>query len=280
MTQSENKTIVDRLLDLDRRIIYVIVILCLAAPLIQPWGLPIAVSNLTQDYHNEIQALQPGDSVVLLCDIESGMLGTHLPQAIVSAKELWDRPGIKIFQAAFYRADGAINFETLVLPVVEDESKKKYGVDWVNLGYMEGKEAALAAFGADIDYIGKDYYGNSLAGMPIFEGVESLNDVKLLVIIGGMHLEATRQLAAPYPCNANLGITALGVADYISYKQAGMVHGILNDLTGAAEYEFLTGRPGRAIISSDALSAAHIFLLLIVIFVNIIYIATRSGGKR
>jgi hypothetical protein len=92
-----------------------------------------------------------------------------------------------------------------------------------------------------------------------------------------MHLEATRQLAAPYPCKTNLGITALGVADYIAYKQAGMVDGILNDLTGAAEYEFLAGRPGRAIISSDALSAAHIFLLVIVILVNIIYIATRGG---
>jgi hypothetical protein len=274
---SENKTIVDRFLDLDRRIIYVIVIICLAAPLLNPWGLPIAVSNLTQDYYDEINNLQPGDVVVTLIDIESGMLGTNLPQAIVSAKELWDKPGIKIIQAAFYRADGAINFETLVKPVVEDESKKKYGVDWVNLGYMEGKEAALAAFGADIDYKGKDYYGNSLAGMEVLEGVESLNDVQLLVIVGGMHLEATRQLAAPYPCHANLGITALGVADYISYKQAGMVHGILNDLTGAAEYEFLTNRPGRAIISSDALSAAHIFLLVIVILVNLVYITTRGG---
>jgi hypothetical protein len=274
---SENKTIVDRFLDLDRRIIYVIVIICLAAPLLNPWGLPIAVSNLTQDFHNEVQALQPGDVVVLACDIESGMLGTNLPQAIVTAKELWDKPGIKILQVAFYRADGAINFETLVKPVVEDESKKKYGVDWVNLGYLEGKEAALVAFGSDIDYNGKDYYGNSLAGMEVLEGVESMDDCDLLILIGGMHLEATRQLAAPYPCKTNLGITALGVADYIAYKQAGMVDGILNDLTGAAEYEFLTGRPGRAIISSDALSAAHIFLLVIVILVNIIYISTRGG---
>jgi hypothetical protein len=173
---SENKTIVDRFLDLDRRIIYVIVIICLAAPLLNPWGLPIAVSNLTQDFHNEVQALQPGDVVVLACDIESGMLGTNLPQAIVTAKELWDKPGIKILQVAFYRADGAINFETLVKPVVEDESKKKYGVDWVNLGYLEGKEAALVAFGSDIDYNGKDYYGNSLAGMEVLEGVESMDD--------------------------------------------------------------------------------------------------------
>jgi hypothetical protein len=280
MVQSEQRTIVDRLLDLDRRIIYAAVIICLAAPLIQPWGLPIAVSDITQDFYNEIEALQPGDVVVTAIDIESGMLGTQLPAAIVVAQHLWEKPGIRIIQVAFYRADGQINFETLVKPLVEDESLKKYGIDWVNVGYLEGKEAALAAFGSDLRYGGKDAYGNTLEGMAVWDGVDSLDDVDLLIQIGGMTLEGLRQLAVPYNLRACYGVTALAIADWISYKQSGMVHGLINDLSGAAEYEFLVGKPGRAIVSSDAISLAHIFLLVIVIFANLLYLSQRGGGGR
>jgi hypothetical protein len=279
MVQEGPKSIVDRLLDLDRRIIYACVIISLAAPLISPWGLPIAVSDMTQDFYNEIEALQPGDVVVMALDIESGMLGTQLPAAIVVGQHLWDKPGVRVIQVAFYRADGQINFETLIKPQL-DPNLKEYGVDWVNVGYLEGKEAALAAFGADLRYGGKDAYGNTMEGMAVFEGVDSLDDVDLLIQVGGMTLEGIRQLAVPYNLRACYGTTALAVADFIFYKQSGMIHGIINDLSGAAEYEFLVGKPGRAIVSSDAISAAHIFLLVIVIFANLLYLSQRAGGGR
>jgi hypothetical protein len=280
MEEGKKRTFIDRFLDIDRRIIYIITILCLGVPLIQPWGLPIAVDSMTQDFYDAIDELEPGDKILLSIDIESGMWGTMAPMAYAAAYQLWNKPGVQFVQVCFYRADGAVNFETLVLPTVEDETKKQYGVDWVNLGYLEGHEAAMAALAADFHYPEKDAYGTPLSQLPLMDEIKTMDDFKLTIDIGGGDWRPMiRQISVPYGKITSLGCSALDVSDALTYAQAGMMKGILNDLSGAAQYEFILGRPGDAIVTQDALSAAHIFLLAMVILVNIVYL-TMGGRER
>ena len=55
----------DRLMSIDRRIIFLSIGLAVALPLIWPLGFPVEVSEETRSFHREIEALKPGDVILL-----------------------------------------------------------------------------------------------------------------------------------------------------------------------------------------------------------------------
>ncbi len=273
MTSIESK-----LLNIDRRIIWVVCVILIAVPLISPIGLPITIDGITQKYYDSIENLPPGSVVLATIDIEAGLVGENGDQCIDTLQHLFNKD-IKFIQICFYRADGAILFENAWLPKV-DQRGKVYGVDWVNMGYIEGHETAMTAFASNFNYPIKDAYGNNLADLPLMSEVLSMDDVDLYIdIAAGDVDQALRQFATPYNVPAITGSMAMGVPDMIMYMEAGIVYGILGGLPGAAQYELLLDNPGGAIRGMDALSAVHIFLLLLVTVTNIAYYSARMKGE-
>lgn len=269
------------LLRLDRRIVWLIILVLIFYPLIYPLALPIHIEDLTREYYQAIEDLQPGSLVVTTIDIEAGLWGEQGPQAIATMKHLFDKEGVKFIQVSFYRADCAVLFETMVLSEV-DRTKKEYGVEWINMGYLEGKETAMAAFAANFMYPTKDAYGTPLEQLPLMKEMKSMDDVDLFITVQGSGYidQCLRQVPIPYDIPAVGATMSMGVPDLLTYVEAGMVKGILGGLSGAAQYEFLTGKPGLALRGLDSLSLVHIFLIALVIVINIVYIATRSSGGR
>ena len=51
--------------NVDRRILYLLMGFVLLVPLVKPMGLPISVSEYTENVYNEIEKLSPGDRVFL-----------------------------------------------------------------------------------------------------------------------------------------------------------------------------------------------------------------------
>jgi hypothetical protein len=54
----------DRLENIDSRIIYSLVFIVLAIPIIQPVGLPLKISPLTQEAYDIIDTMPPGSKVL------------------------------------------------------------------------------------------------------------------------------------------------------------------------------------------------------------------------
>jgi len=271
-------SIASKILNIDRRIIWVTCIALIVWPLVSPIGLPMKVDEITRKYYDAIESLPPGSIVLASIDIEAGLVGENGAQCTDTLQHLFDKD-IKFIQICFYRADGAILFENLWLPKV-DQRDKVYGVDWVNIGYIEGHETAMTAFAADFSYPVKDYYGNMLEGLQLMTEVKSMDDVDLYIdIAAGDCDQALRQFATPYDVPAITGAMAMGVPDMIMYMEAGIVTGILGGLPGAAQYELLLNKPGAAIRGMDALSVVHIFLLCLVIITNLAYFSLRSKGE-
>ena len=52
--------------NVDRRILYLLMGFVLLVPLVKPMGLPISVSEYTENVYNEIEKLSPGDRVCLV----------------------------------------------------------------------------------------------------------------------------------------------------------------------------------------------------------------------
>ena len=58
-------SILDKIMDLDRRILWWLLVIAVAIPLIKPLGLPIVINPSTQNTFDIIEAL-PEDSVVVI----------------------------------------------------------------------------------------------------------------------------------------------------------------------------------------------------------------------
>ena len=269
----------EKILNLDRRIVWAIFVILLAVPLAYPIGLPLKVDKITQEYYDVIENLEPGAIVFCVIDLEAGLWGELGAQSITTTQHLFDMEGIYFIESLFYRADAQTVFETMILSEV-DQKDKEYGKDWVNLGYIEGKETAMSAVGADFLYPGKDAYGNELSSLPLLQTVKSVDDVDLVLIIqgSGYNIASIRQFAVPYNKPSIMGTMSMGLPEILSYYDAGIVDGILSGLTGAAQYEFLRHTPGLAIRGMDAISLSHIFLIGLMLVVNILYISSRKEG--
>lgn len=60
--------------NVDRRILYLLIGFVLLVPLVKPMGLPISVSEYTENVYNEIEKLSPGDRVFLDFNYTPGRL--------------------------------------------------------------------------------------------------------------------------------------------------------------------------------------------------------------
>jgi len=271
---NKNISVIKRILEIDKRLIWIIILILLSVPLVHPWGLPIKVDQYVKDYYNAIENLPPGSLVVCRIDIEAGNLGEQNDQAVTTLQHLIDK-NIPFIEVCFDRADSAITFEKVFSQV--NKKGKIYGVDWVNVGYMEGKESALAAFAKDFTYPGKDQYGNVLNDLPLLKKYKSMNDVKLIIGSGDSTI---RQWAVPYNVKMNSFVLGIFFGDAVNYYNAGITVGILSGLPGAAQYQFLRGTPGLAVAAMDALSASQIFLIGLLIITNAAYIYDQNNRRR
>lgn len=269
-------SLLEKIQRIDRRIIYLILLILIIWPLLAPWGLPIHVDDSTVQYYDAIQSLAPGSTVFISYSVSAQPWGELGPLCIATYNQLFERH-IKFVMAMFETADAQIVFETMLLPNL-DTRGAKYGVDWVNLGFIAGQEVARAAVARDFLYPGKDAYGSSLADLPLLKQVKSIDDVAYYVGLGNPMVDM-RQMCVPYKKEALVGITSIMYPDIAPYVQAKVVRGLVNGLVGGGQYEYLLKKPGLATRGNDAISATHIFLLGLVIVTNIAFVISPKEER-
>ncbi len=126
-----------------------------------------------------------------------------------------------------------------------------------------------------------DAHGNSVAEMPMLREHKSLREVDMALTCSGSGAAvwwvtyAREKIGMPVA----FGVTAVMATDYYPYIQAGQVIGQMGGLRGAAEYEVLlaenkiTESTGKAFRGMDVQSAAHIFIILLIIMGNVAFFA-------
>lgn len=89
-------------------------------------------------------------------------------------------------------------------------------------------------------------------------------------------------LQAVYGTKVIAGVVSTMITQYIIYVQAGQYQGMLGGLSGAAQYEYLLNKPGKAIQGMDAQSFAHLLFFTLIVLGNIgFYVSRRkqSAGE-
>lgn len=261
----------------DRRWIYVILVVIVAIPLLRPFGLPFSVTEPTRQAFAAVDKLEAGDVAVFDFGYDPGGAAEVHPQAEILFAHCMMQ-GVRVI--AFSLSQQGPRYGDLVWQPWEEKGKV-YGTDFVNLGYFAGGEAALASFAKNIPgFMPKDVHDNSVAGMPIFEGITTAADVDLFISIStSTILPFIQYFQGPYGKPVTGGALGVQISRYQSYADAGQLQGYLGSLRGAAEYEKLLEVSGKATSSMDAQSAAHLLIAVLIVVGNIIDMRAKRSGK-
>jgi len=281
---------------LDRKWWYLLLIIFVVVPLLNPIGLPLKVSAYTKEAYNTVDALKTGDVVLVNFDVASsgydevkGSISSMIPH-------LFTKPGVKIMfmtdqdQGYIYIQKVIAERGTLMAgkttwPWYQLEGKQ-YLVDYVNLGYFPGADKAIAALANDFrgNVGNKDFYGNNIGQWLDDAGVKSAKDIDLVITIdcGGAVSYFVNyfylQYGTPIICSM-ISVSAAGAITNYSAKQ---VVALVISTRGSAEYQYLSGYFGEALISMDAFSIVQVLLVILVIITNIAFYFSREppkGGK-
>ena len=268
--------------NVDRRIIYLLVLVALAFPLKWPVGLPFSINKHSQDFYDRVESLEPGDVVAVSFDYSPSGSAQLDPQAKAVMRHLFSKPDIKVVVAAFWSA-GPLFAEDFI-EEMEGTHDKVYGEDYVILDFLAGGETAIAAFGRSIhDAYSDDRRGNKLSDIPMMKDIKSAKDFDLLISFGtgtpGVP-EHIRQIVTVYDTPFIVGMNSISVATNIPFYDAGQIKGYLNGLRGAAEYEMLMGEPGVAAASMDSLSFSHLIVIFFILLGNVAYFTNPERKKK
>jgi hypothetical protein len=258
-------------------IIYFILFVLIAFPLLHPIGLPLPIDKDCKDVYNKIESLNAGDVAVLTQNIGGGNRAELYPQYKAVLEHLLRKDGVKIILEE--EGTEAPVFSQLVLQELNAFKRKTYGVDFVDLGYIPGDEAAIAGLSRDLHaLVSKDYYGTPIDQIPMLKDVNTAKDFTIVMDITASADSQfwLNQAYAPYGTAIALGLASAKVPDATAYYKAGQIFGILESLKGAGQYEFLIGSPGSAIIGMDAQSLAHLYIAILIIFGNTVFFLGRK----
>jgi len=254
---------------LDRRWIFLIVGLLVLIPLIWPLPLPLTVSRRVQGFHDAIESLPDGSTVLMSCDWDPSGKPEMQPMTRTALRHLFSK-NCKVVVTVLWNGGPGIVDEQLRF--VADEMGKKYGEDYVNLGYKAGNEAVMVLMGQSIaSTFPRDIRGGVTADYPIMKKVRNYSSFPLLVSISSGYpgtKEYVQQVQGRFHIRMIAGVTAVSAPEYYPYLQSGQLLGLLGGMAGAAEYEKARGESGGATRGMVPQSFAHLFVAFCILAGN------------
>jgi hypothetical protein len=283
------QSIWDRLQNVDRRVFYWILFICLTVPFLHPLSLPIAITTSTQAYYDELAKIKPGEVAVLSINSGVSAWGDCLPAMVASVHQVFGQGGKLIVWSIGY-TDCDITWNKIKEKLAADFATKKEGVDYVYFGYITGQETNVALLRDDIRKVyTQDINRTPIDQIPLMKDINGANKIKLVMSSDtgdaqGYYIRQWYRGSVLYqgtqatPKVAELGI-AMNKSGDMPFFLSGDLFGLIGGSRGAAELEKLVGLPGDATITMDAISVSHVVLVLAILLTNISMFATRGKKK-
>ena len=268
-----------KLLDLDRRWIYVVIGLAVFLPMLLAVDLPVKVTSEVQSVFDKIESLPEGTVIMVPMEYSPDTMAELQPMAKAVLRHCFSR-GLKIISTGL-QIQGVLLIEQ-DLRTTANEFGKVYGEDYVFLGYKPYPDIVILNMGENFRKpFPKDYYNNDLDDLPMMAGLSNYSNVACIVNINATSgVDSWINYAnGRYGAELALGVTAVIATDYYAFLQSGQIFGLMGGLKGAAEYETLIGRKGIATRGMTSVSVAHVFIILFIIIGNIAFFASGRGKK-
>lgn len=272
---------------IDRRVIYLLLIIMVTVPILWPIGLPLSVGEHVQAIYEFIDNAEPGSIIVLSWDVDAATKPEWYPQGTAIIYHIAQKKELKLINLAI-RVDGAVFADEALREVFDipenmsTDEHPDYGVKFVNLGYVAGGEAAVMTMATELKGLVKfDHYGNSLESLDLAKNLVGLKDTAFIIALStGSHIWYWwKFLHVPYGTPLGVGGTA-AITAAVTPLYPNDIVGYLGGIRGAAEYEYLVRRPGSAIAAMDAQLLAHLVIIFFVLLGNFTFLVRKwTKGK-
>lgn len=271
----------DRITDIDRRVLYSLLFIACIIPLLRPIGLPVSVTEQTLIIYNNIEELKTGDVAWITIHWGAAQSAELYPAWKNVVEHILTKPGVKLIIDTFYDT-GTMMWESY-FPTVNVPENKVYGVDYVFLGYYPGGETAIASMSTNIrGLVNVDYYGTPIDELPVMEGINSASDVELKIVTssGSSNVEAfLRQWVQKAGQPIVVIPTSMLVPGFMPYFPEQFL-AIIGGSRLAAEYETILGISGIGKSVLEAVSMMCILLFFFAILGNVVEMAKKSSERK
>lgn len=265
----------ERLGAVDRRLIFTLMTLAVAGPILVPLNLPVKVSKEADDFYREIEAVSAGDHVLFALDYEPDVMAELNPMTAAVLDRLFAK-GAKVISLTLY--PGGVGVAQNQLEEAAKKHGKVYGEDYVFLGYNPDWSGTMLRLGESIrGTYPTDQFGRPTRDLPVLRGCDSYRDIRLLVSISGSAMSEywAAYAGARYKQRMVSGNTAVQAIFIYPFYQSGQIKGFLGGLKGAAEYETRIGQTGDGVRGMGSQSAGHLLIVLFVALGNAGYLLSR-----
>ena len=295
--------ILEKLLAIDRRIVFLIIFLALSIPIFLQIKMDIQVTSEVQILYDALNELPRGSKVLVSCDFDPGSEPELQPMTESGFRYfiendlrfiiigLWPQGSLQANKALETISEINEGFvveggDTLYFGsdlIVVGSDTIRYGIDFINLGYQVGQELVIQRMGSSFGaaFPSDSWYGRPLSEYPIMDGINKLSDFNFIYNLSAGYPGTTEwvQFAVDrFHARLGAGNTAVQAPMIYPYIQTGQLVGVLGGMKGGAEYEISAGRPARAVSYMFSQGVSHAVVVLFVIIGNLAFFATR--GKR
>jgi hypothetical protein len=270
----------EKLNNIDRRMIYLIMAIAVIVPFFIPMSLPIYVSPPVKNVHEYIDSLPSGSVVMIGFNFGPSTMPELYPMCVAVLRHCYSK-NIKVIGVCLH-SEGATIADNVMRSTAEEYDYKEHE-DYVYLGFKVQPVAVILGMGEDIAIpFPNDYTGTPLSKIPMMKNIRNYNDIALVVdFSSGLSTDWWILYAgAKYHQKLAVGCTGVMVSGLYPYLNTGQLIGIIGGLKGAAEYENLIDQEGKATLGMKVQSVAHVVIILIVIFGNVVYILLLRQKRR
>ncbi len=287
-----------RLERIDRRVIYLLVLLSILVPVfLTKTALEPPVFDTSRRFYDAIEALESRDDqiVFVALDWSPTVVSENGPQSEMLLEHLMRRR----IKFALISIDASsepflINYPMEAARRLEQRTGERweYGKDWVNLGFRPSLPLLLQQLvkAADIRTVLKvDANGTRLTDIPCMRQIRRFDQVPLLAEITSWfgHLSIWIQFfqSGTHRPVIIQGSGSYMIVDVYNYLDSGQISGLLEGAAGAAYYSRLLGytrqNPTSAMLNMTGLSLAQLTIMALVVLGNVGMLlrkwAERSG---
>ena len=137
----------ERMLKIDRRVIFLVIGLCTLLPLLYPVGLPIRISSEVRGVFDHVESLPERSVFLLSLDFDPASKPELHPQAIALLRHAF-RKNLRVVAMTLW-VSGTGMADQLVTQVAK-EMEKENGRDYVFLGWSPGNTAVIINMGQNL----------------------------------------------------------------------------------------------------------------------------------
>lgn len=268
---------------IDRRWLFLLIFVGVTLPLIFTIGLPLETSNNVQMVYDLVENMPRGSKALISFDYDPASMPELHPMAKALVKHCFDKDIDLIFTAMWPM--GVKMADDIILKLKDEFPDKKYGTNYVNLGFKAGGMITIQSMGKNFRSVfPKDMNGNDIDELPIMDGINNFSNIGFVFSLsaGAPGIKEWVQIAHDAygrPTSGGCtGVSAPSMLPYVNEQQ--QLTGLLAGLKAAAEYETLIDTPGTATSGMDAQSIAHLIIIIFILIGNINYWRDRNKNKK